>query len=225
MSFTHYSYTRNENILIQTIHKYSNYINSKLKSDNPEINLVDPQTRLEDSIFELSTNTQGNFKQVREALQYQMIEVNDKLNKSKQRLEDCLTEMSRKTVANFESTAEDSSTALLNVESNLIRSQNQILNNLKSLDRLANLKFKASKESIIEHIKTSDRLGLKHHNSVMEKLNFMLNSELLRIKEDSRFVKESTQSEFKGINDMLHLINDKINGFETNINAISRVIF
>lgn len=223
MRFTVYSYEKNENKIAKLFHKYMALIGTKLKSNTPEINLVDPQTRLEESILELSTNNTENFKAIKLSLQEQIVDVNDKLNKSKQRLEDVLVEMSRKTVDNFETSAEDSNSALLSVESNLLQSQRHIQATLNHLEVLTNLKVRAARESIIQHIRNLDNRMQTQHFVVIDCLNSVLSTSVGHMTEKSDQMREMSSVEFGGVNSMLGYIDRKLDVFKSDINDLTKV--
>ncbi len=223
MHFTVYCYERNENKVSKLFHRYLALMGGKLQSNHPEINLVDPQTRLEESLLEMSLNNKENFKAIKAALQEQIVDVNDKLNKSKQRLEDVLIEMSRKTVDNFETSAEDSSVALLGVETSLLHSQQHIQSSLNHLELLTHLKIRAARESIIQHIKNLDQKVNSQHCIVLDMLNSMLSSSLKHLTEKSDQLKDMTSSEFSGVNSVLAYIDRKMDGFKTDIDELSHV--
>ncbi len=225
MRYTRYNYDKNENRLSKAMHAYSRFISSKLHSSSPDINLVDPQTRLEESLAQLAADSHKSFKLIKDALHDQMIEVNDKLNNSKQRLEDCLVEMSRKTDDNFENSAGDSSTALLAVERNLAHSQTRILEAVCSLECLISKRLRSTKDSIIQHIKNSDRLACGQHNAVLDKMNLMLNTDMSHTTESSNRITEQTVSEFRVVTSMLSGIEGKMNLFQDNLDEMSRVRF
>ena len=190
MRFEEYNYEHNESRFVKSIYKLKELIQKKLNSSTVEINLVDPQTRLEESITELSAKNDKEFKLIKETFYSQMNDINEKMSNTKQRLEDCLVEMSRKTVANFETSADDSSAALLGVESNLLLSQNQIKNNIFALDVLTNNKFFSTKQSLIQKIKNSDHKNLLLHDSIVSKLNKMLEMDLTQISSNTTSIYE-----------------------------------
>lgn len=132
---------------------------------------VDPQTRLEDAISELSKYTNKSFKIINKTLQNQMFEVNEKLHASKQRLEDCLNEMARKTETNFENNAEDSNEALENVEKNLKLSLEDITKRLIGLNSHVTFKMMSTRQSLIQHIKNSNMMVIKNFRIMFDKLN------------------------------------------------------
>jgi len=223
MRYAHYNYKMNENSFSKALHAYSFLISSRLQSSSPDINLVNPQMRLEESLAQLATDSHKNFKIIKDALHDQMIEVNEKLNNSKQRLEDCLTEMSRKTNDNFEISAEDSSTALLAVEKNLVESQTRIINTVYSIEHIMTKRLKSAKESIIQHIKNSDIITRSHHTVLFDKLSLMLKTDLSNITDNNKQITDQTMSEFRVVTDILGGIEAKINLFQDNFDEMNQV--
>ena len=68
MRFGEYSFEKNESKFSKSVYKFIEVVTNKLKGSSPEINLVDPQTRLEESIAELSENTDRDFKAIKDTL-------------------------------------------------------------------------------------------------------------------------------------------------------------
>jgi len=223
MRFGKYSYEENESILLKNIFTTINLIKSKVASSSPEIILVDPQTRLEESIADLAMNTEREFKVIREAFFNQMIDVNDKLNNSKVRLEDCLTEMSRKTVSNFESSADGSTAALNAVEGNLSKSQQTIQSQINSLNMLTLTKFQATKQCFIQKLKNSDDLNLQNYHNIVAKLNAMLELDLTNIASNTNKIKLDTAVEFSQIKEMLKSLDIKMVVFQKDLDKVYQV--
>ena len=223
MRFEEYNYELNESRLVKSIFKLNEYIQKKLNSSLVEINLVDPQTRLEESITDLSAKNDKEFKLIKETFYSQMNDINEKMSNTKQRLEDCLVEMSRKTVANFETSADDSSAALLEVESNLLQSQTQIKNNIFALDVLTNTKFHSTKQSLTQTIKNSDYKNLIHHDNIVCKLNKMLEHDLTQIFTSTTDINLYINKQFNSTFQMLSMMDNKINLFQNCIEKLLEV--
>ena len=223
MRFEEYNYEHNESSLVKSIYRLKELIQKKLSSSTVEINLVDPQTRLEESITELSAKNDKEFKLIKETFYSQMNDINEKMSNTKQRLEDCLVEMSRKTVANFETSADDSSAALLGVESNLLHSQDQIKNNIFALDVLTNTKFYSTKQSLIQTIKNSDHKNVMHHDSIVSKLNKMLEMDLTQISSNTTSIYEYLNTEFNRVKQVLTVMDGKMNVFQKHIEKMFEV--
>ncbi len=223
MRFGKYSYEQNETKFIKSLNSTIELVKAKFTGSSPEIILVDPQTRLEESIAELAANTEREFKIIRESLHNQMIDVNNKLNNSKVRLEDCMTEMSRKTVTNFESSANDSEAALTAVEDNLSRSQQAIQSQVNSLNMLTLTKFHATKQSFIQKLKNTDELNLQNYNNIVSKLNAMLELDLTNIASNTHTIQLNTISEFTIIKGLLNNVDAKMVVFQKDLDKLYQV--
>lgn len=68
MRFGDYSFENNETKFVKSIYKFIEVVTNKLTGSSPEINLVDPQTRLEESITDLAMSTEREFKSIKETL-------------------------------------------------------------------------------------------------------------------------------------------------------------
>lgn len=225
MRYGKYSYEMNESKFLKFVFKTINFLKKKLMGSSPEINLVDPQTRLEESIESLALNAENEFKVIKEVFTNQMVDINDKLNNTKTRLEDCLTEMSRKTVSNFENSKDDSDAALLSVENNLSHSQNQIKSQINSLNMLTLTKFHATKQSFIQQLKNSDEINLQHYSNIVSKLNTMLEMDLTNIASNTNCILTDTRTQFKLINERLKNVDNKMTQFQEDLNKTYAVNF
>ena len=200
-----------------------NELKMKFNLNSMDIDLIDPHRRIDESIKVLSQKNDREFKLIKETFYSQMNDIDKKMSNTKQRLEDCLVEMSRKTVANFETSADDSSAALLGVESNLLHSQDQIKNNIFALDVLTNTKFYSTKQSLIQTIKNSDHKNVMHHDSIVSKLNKMLEHDLPQLYTSTTETSLNLNKEFKRVDQMMIRIDGKMNVFQKHIEKMFEV--
>jgi hypothetical protein len=173
----------------------------------------------------LTEKTENEFKLVKDTFNNQMIEINDKLLNTKQRLEDCLIEMSRKTVANFETSGDNSSAALMSVEQNLTTSQNDIKNSMIAFEMLSKSKFLATKQSVIQIIRNSDRKNLSYHESIVDKLNRMLELDLTHISSNTDSIFKYNQDEFKNLRNTFTYLDSKMSIFQQDLEKLNQVYY
>ena len=214
MDYDHYDKKKRAKSYSQNIKNAYKYIKVKLLYNGPEINLVNPQERLEESLKNLSEITNKNLNTIKDTMKSQNLVVNENLNKTKQRLEDTLLEMSRISSSNFEITAEDSSTALLNLEETLFQKQTNIENRVVSLELLTQLKFNSTKDSLIHHIKNSTNANTVYFKNILDKLNIMCNLDLSVITESGNEIKAHTHSELQTLIKMFQTIEKRMSRVE-----------
>lgn len=207
--------------------KYTNkalkWMKEKLESKELEINLVNPQTRLEESIANLAEMTAKKFEIINAKLEKQTIEVNNKLNKSKQRLEDHLTEMSRKTKTNFEQTAEDSSSAMTSLEENLKGLLHDVQNKLNKLDMFVSVKFGATRQSIIDHLKNNNAMIGNNFRVVFENLSVLMKVDISEMYKKSNMTGAGNKNEMQDITNMLTAFNKRMGKLEKMIEDLNVV--
>ncbi len=231
MDYSYYRpHVQNRKIKNIFIFKYPSkaikWINGTLVSKDLEINLANPQTRLEESIANLSDMTSKKFELIGAKLEKQTLEVQNKLAKSKQRLEDNLTEMSRKTHTNFEQTAENSSSALTSLEENLKSLLKDIQNSLVNLDLFVNLKFAANRRSIIDHIKCNNVLATNNFRVVFEKLSILMKVDINEMYKNTTMTNSNkNDKDIANIVSMLTSMNKNMNKLEQILNNLNEVIF
>ncbi len=162
-----------------------------------------------------------NFKIIKESIDKNIYEMNEKLKSSKQRLEDCLVELSRKTETNFESNAEDSNDALDSVEAKLTRLLVDVSNKLFSIEILFATSIRSSRESIIQHIKNSNLIVTNNFRMVFERLNIKES-----VKDGTRQIepKSNQQNELKDIINLFNTMNKRVDKIETNLASLYEVI-
>jgi hypothetical protein len=180
----------------------------------------DPQTRLDNAICNLAVKNDKNFKIIKESIDKNIYEMNEKLKSSKQRLEDCLVELSRKTETNFESNAEDSNDALDGVEAKLTRLLVDVLNKLFAIEILFSTSIRSSRESIIQHIKNSNLMVINNFRMVFDRLNIKES-----VKDGTRQIepKSNQQNELKDIINLFNTMNRRVDKIETNLASLYEV--
>lgn len=220
----HVQHRKIKNIIcIKYANKTLKWIKQKLESKELEINLVNPQTRLEEAIANLAEMTTKKFEVINAKLEKQTKEVNNKLNKSKQRLEDSLTEMSRKTKTNFEQTAEDSSSAMTSLEDNLKGLLHDVQNKLDKLDMFVGVKFAATRQSIIDHLKNNNGVVDNNFRVVFENLSVLMKVDISEMYKKSNMAGAGNKNELQDITNMLTTMNKRIGKFEKTIEDLNTV--
>ena len=68
MRYESYSYEENEPKIMKSFDRTYEFITTKFSNGSTAIDLVDPQTRLEEAISELANSTENEFKVVKETL-------------------------------------------------------------------------------------------------------------------------------------------------------------
>ena len=95
-----------QNKFMKYLAKIKKILKETFMSEEPKINLSDPQKRLEDSFMDMSRNTKEEIKSIKSIFNIQISDVETKLVNSQVRVEDTLNEMTRKTQQNLEMLAE-----------------------------------------------------------------------------------------------------------------------
>ena len=93
--------------LIQILERVKLILKKTFISEEPKINLSDPQKRLEDSFADMSRNTKEEIKSIKLLFNIQISDVETKLVNSQVRVEDTLNEMTRKTTQALDMLAEN----------------------------------------------------------------------------------------------------------------------
>jgi len=171
LTFSSYNYQQDETVFSKKIDYYLNIFIKKLFKKESGINLIDPNTRLEEKLSLLYLKTDLDCKEIKSTMANQLYDVELKFNSSYQRLEDYLVEMSRKSLNNFESTKDDSSTKLDLVETNLIKSQSKIYNFLNDFRKLNIEKLNSLKQSFSSIIHNLELSGNRIYSNLNELFN------------------------------------------------------
>ncbi|CAF0854801.1 unnamed protein product [Brachionus calyciflorus] len=106
MTYEKYDKTKESNVY-RIFYKLWIKFSHVLSSKDPEIKLLDPQKRLEDSFIEMSKNTSEQIKSIKALFNNQVSDVETKLNNSSVRVEDGINEMARNTTSYLENLIDD----------------------------------------------------------------------------------------------------------------------
>lgn len=123
------------------------------KSKQPEINLVDPQKRLEDTLTEMNKQTNDAIKSIKNLFNSQVGDVEAKLNNSQVRVEDGLNEMSRNTSTYLDQLFEQMGVNAKNYLQKIEEAETKFETNIERLSSNVLNEFNYSK------IYVEDRLG------------------------------------------------------------------
>lgn len=209
--FEEYKY-ENEYKFIKTKDSIMNFLKKKFASAQPEIMLVDPQKRLEDSLNELARATFADLKLIRELLTNQIQDVETKLTNSQRRLEDCLIEMSRKTKNNFESTQEDSSAQINSVASKVSDSQSVLETTINDLNKATQAKMDALEDSYKQKLDSTKADLLKSQKELENNLTNLANI--------TNQLSNATNEQFKAIGQTFSSLFDKMNELKQDMSDI-----
>lgn len=97
---------KQQNKLMKLIERCKLILKKTFISEEPKINLSDPQKRLEDSFMDMSRNTKEEIKSIKSIFNIQITDVETKLVNSQVRVEDTLKETTRKTMDSLDMLAE-----------------------------------------------------------------------------------------------------------------------
>jgi hypothetical protein len=179
--YERYNYTTDEFKYIKSKDRVVSFVRKRFFSSEPNIKLVDPIKRLEDSVIEMSRATSYDLKSIRDLLTMQLGDVETKLSNSQQRLEDCLVEMSRKTKNNFESTEEATTSQLAGVGNQVADSQNAITTNIHDLNTLTTQKMDELKETYDEQVESLKEQINENVERMTEQVSSMMNEQIAKI--------------------------------------------
>lgn len=222
MQYTVFCYEKDETRVIKLAYSFVRFLRVRLIK-TPEINLVNPQKRLEELVGTLSNSTANNYKAIKEAMDGQMVEVNNKLANSQQRLEDILLESSRKTRSNFESSADDSAAALGSVEEHLKGSQRVIAQQVVAIYNTLEAKFAQTRSSFASRIYNSDRLNRNHFETIMAKLKAILELDITELNGRTNDMRETNLKEFFFIKSLLTVVDKTMDNLKKEVNGLSDV--
>jgi DNA anti-recombination protein RmuC len=180
--FDKYNYERDEFKYIKTKDRVSRFVREHfLASAEPDIKLVDPIKRLEDTVCEIARTSAYELKATRDLLVGQLADVETKLANSQQRLEDCLVEMSRKTKNNFESTQEATSTQLDDVGSQVADSKTAINENINVLNERTGKKMDELKATYDDQVRGLKEKVAETGKRLTEQVSGLVTDEMERI--------------------------------------------
>lgn len=220
MQHTVFSYETDETKVIKFAYSFLRFLRTRLIK-TPSINLVNPQKRLEEMVSHLSSHTANNYKAIKEAMDNQVIEVNNKLANSQQRLEDILLESSRNTRSNFESSADDSASALGSVEEHLKGSQKVIAQQVVQILNILETKFAQTRSSFASRLHNSDKLNRSNFETIMAKLKAILELDITELNERTNNMRETNVKEFFFVKSLLAVVDQTMQNLQKDVNGLS----
>lgn len=132
MTYAKYELNKQNDVM-----KYINILWKKVlvlfASKDPEIKLLDPQKRLEDSFLEMSKNTSEQIKSIKSLFNNQVSDVETKLNNSQVRVEDGLNEMARNTTSYLDNLIEELNTNTKNLLNRIDSAEKKLDNSVSKL--------------------------------------------------------------------------------------------
>lgn len=219
MTFTEYKYSLDEGTLTKQLDNCITYINTKLFRNDQSINLIDPNTRLEEKLSLLYSKTDIDCKLIKEAMGNQITDVERKFNTSHQRLQDCLAEMSRKSLNNFDSSKDDSAEKLSRVEKTLLSSQLLIRRDITDLKHSLERKITSLKQSLVQVIRNLEVIVLDFQLNCKESFNLM-EEKSDRIKDLVIAVDEKQTNEFGVMRNHFELTDSRLKLFQVELGRI-----
>jgi hypothetical protein len=189
---------------IHTFDKIVDLLTQMFSGQNIEIELVDPQKRLEETILDVGKSSSVDILNLKEALLYQISDVSTLTTHSQQKIDDCIAEMSRKTADNVEGGQDESNERMAALEDKLIKSQKQIFFHLMDFNRMATKKFESLKQSM-------SSLNKKSQSTLMMKQ--------VELDKDIFNVQKNTINEFKSIHMFMQELRDHLYRIENKVDA------
>lgn len=223
MTYSTYDYNLDESKLTKSMDKLMKKIKTKLLNKDAGINLIDPNTRLEEKITNLYVKTDLDCKQIKDVLAVQISEVEQKFKSSHQRLEDYLTEMSRKSTNNFETTKDDSNEKLELVEASLLKSQGRIQTSLFDVKNLTSGKLNALKQSFVQMIHNLERLDSANYKNLVSLFN-EYNEKTDRMNETVELIEMRQKNEFLLVKNNIELVDRRMNLFQLEFDRMVKVM-
>lgn len=220
MQHTVFCYETDETKVIKFAYSFLRFLRTRLIK-TPSINLVNQQKRLEELVGTLSSHTANNYKAIKEAMDNQVVEVNNKLANSQQRLEDILLESSRNTRSNFESSADDSASALGSVEEHLKGSQRVIAQQVVQILNILETKFAQTRSSFASRLHNSDKLNRNNFETIMAKLRAILELDITELNERTNNMRETTAKEFFFVKSLLTVVDQTMQNLQKDVNGLS----
>lgn len=117
---------RQQNKLVKLVEKVKRVLKKTFISEEPKINLSDPQKRLEDSFMDMSRNTKEEIKSIKSLFNIQISDVETKLVNSQVRVEDTLKETTRKTIDSMDMLAQGVSNSYNKIHNKLGENEHTI---------------------------------------------------------------------------------------------------
>lgn len=173
MTFERYD-ARNENNILKIFNNLWIRLSLFLSSKDPEIKLLDPQKRLEDSFLEMSKNTSEQIKSIKSLFNNQVSDVESKLNNSQVRVEDGINEMARNTTSYMENLIEELNANSKNMVTRLEKAE------LKLESSIGKLNMRVMDELSSSKIYFDDKLN-RMEKKLIELLNLSTNNLNLKI--------------------------------------------
>ncbi len=125
MSYEKYK-RRKQNRFMELVEEAKRVLKKTFVSQEPKINLSDPQKRLEDSFMDMSRNTKEEIKSIKSIFNIQISDVETKLVNSQVRVEDTLKETTRKTMDSLNMLAEGVATNYKQIQVKLAENEHSI---------------------------------------------------------------------------------------------------